>query len=137
VRTYGDIPAVPTGATKKEAIFRYVSFLTGFGGEQEYANLFITGRQPHVPSSEKAAKGAAFQEVIKLYPGYDKFLRQLFDARHFLFPPKIPTAASFSTILGRYTSRALNNEMTPKQALDEFTQEAQNELDAARAAKKR
>jgi multiple sugar transport system substrate-binding protein len=137
VRTYGDIPAVPTGATKKEAIFRYISFLTGFGGEQEYANLFITGRQPHVPSSEKAARGPAFQEVIKMYPGYEKFLKQLFEAKYFLFPPKIPNAAQFSTLLGQYVTRALNNETTPRQALDEFTQRAQQELDAVRAAKRR
>ena len=84
VRIYGDIPVVPAGATKKNAIFK-----------------------------------------------------QMLETTSFLFPPKIPNAAQFSTRLGQYVTRPLNNETTPRQALDEFTQRVQQELDAARAAKKR
>jgi maltose-binding protein MalE len=87
--------------------------------------------QPQTPASEKAYKNGLFKKVNDAYPGYDVWAKALFDAKRFLFPPKIPTATTYGDTLGKYVTDARNGKITPREALDRATQEAQAQLDQA------
>lgn len=127
--TYGDIPVVAADAKQAEGAWKYVQFLTGFGDDTAGAEMHMA--QPQTPSSEKAYKSGAFKKVLETYPGYEVWAKALFEAKRFLFPPKIPTATSYGSLLSKYVGEARNGTITPREALDRITQEAQAELDAA------
>lgn len=126
--TYGDIPVVPASAKHPKESGAFVQFLTGFGGEDAYADLFITGL-PHAPISKKIVDSGKFDKVIENYPGYQAFLDTVFNAKAYLFPPKIPTAAYYDQRLRAHIDEATLGTITPKEALDKTNQEAQAELD--------
>ena len=63
------------------------------------------------------------------------YARALFEARRFLFPPKIPTASGYGSLLGKYAGEARSGAMTARDALNRATQEAQAELDQAGGAR--
>jgi len=125
--TYGDIPVVPNGARRADGAWKLVQFLTGFDDETGGVDKYLF--QPQTPTSEKAFKAGVFKKVNEAYPGFDVWAKALFEAKRFLFPPKIPTAAGYGTILGKHVGEARNGKITPKEALDRATQEAQAELD--------
>jgi multiple sugar transport system substrate-binding protein len=125
--TYGDIPVVPAGAKHAAGAWQLVPFLTGFGDETGGVDKYLF--QPQTPTSEKAYKAGLYKPVEEKYPGFDVWARALFEAKRFLYPPKIPTAAGYGTTLGKYVTEARNGKMTPKEALDRATQEAQVELE--------
>ena len=129
--TYGDIPVVPAGAKQADGAWKYVQFLTGFGDETGGAEMHMY--QPQTPTSEKGYKAGAYKKVQDAYPGYDLWAKALFDAKRFLFPPKIPTAKTYGDLLGKYVADARDGKITPREALDRLTQEAQAELDQALA----
>lgn len=126
--TYGDIPVVPAGAKHPKESGQFVQFLTGFGGEDAYANLFITGL-PHAPISKKIVDDGKFNQVIEAYPGYKTFLDTVFDAKSYLFPPKIPTAAYYDQRLRAHIDEAVLGQVSPKDALAKTKQEVQADLD--------
>ena len=119
---------MPAGAKHKRESGIFVQFLTGFGGEDAYADLFITGL-PHCPISKKIVDDGKFDRVIQTYPGYKTFLDTVFGAKAYLFPPKIPTAAFYDQRLRAHIDEAVLGQISPKEALDKTTQEAQAELD--------
>jgi multiple sugar transport system substrate-binding protein len=125
--TYGDIPVVPSGARSADAAWKLVQFLTGVGDETGGVDKYLF--QPQTPTSEKAYKSGVFRKVVETYPHFDVWAKALFDAKRFLYPPKIPTAAGYGTIVGRYVAQAREGTITPKDALDRATQEAQAQLD--------
>ncbi len=127
--TYGDIPAVCSGAPHGAQAWQYVRYLSGFGTEDGGVDKYLV--QPQTPVSEKAFKAGAYKPVQEAYPGFDMYARALFESKRFLFPPKIPTAAGYGTILGKYVGEARNGTITAKEALNRATQEAQAELDQA------
>ncbi len=131
--TYGDIPAVCSGAPHGAQAWQYVRFLSGFGTEDGGVDKYLV--QPQTPVSETAFKAGAYKPVEEMYPGFDMYARALFEAKRFLFPPKIPTAAGYGAILGKYVGEARNGIITPKEALSRATQEAQAELDQAGGAR--
>jgi len=124
--TYGDHPSMIKGTKQPAAGGRFVQFLTGFGGEEEYTQIYLTGQRPHMPISEKLARGSAFKKVLDTYPGYDKYLPTLYEAE-VLTPPKLPVAAFYQSRIGSNWEKARLGEMTPKQALETSTREAQEE----------
>jgi len=126
--TYGDIPVVPAGAKNKKDAGTFVQYLTGFGGEDAYADLFINGL-PHCPISKKIVDSGKFDKVIQNYPGYKTFLDTVFNAKSYLFPPKIPTAAYYDQRMRAHVDEAVLGSLTSKEAMDKTTQEAQAELD--------
>lgn len=126
--TYGDIPVVPAGAKHPKESGVFVQFLTGFGGEDAYADLFITGL-PHAPISKKIVDDGKFDKVIESYPGYKAYLDTIFNAKSYLFPPKIPTAAQYDQRLRAHIDEAVLGSITPQEALEKTTKEAQAELD--------
>lgn len=131
--TYGDIPAVPSGAKHGEVAWKLVQFLSGFGDETGGVDKYLF--QPQTPTSEKAYRSGVFKKVEEAYPGFDIWAKALFDAKRFLFPPKIPTGNTYGNIIGKYVTEAREGKITPKEALDRVTQEAQAELDQAAATK--
>jgi multiple sugar transport system substrate-binding protein len=126
--TYGDIPVVPAGAKHKNESGAFVQYLTGFGGEDAYADLFINGL-PHCPISKKIVDDGKFDKVIQTYPGYKTFLDTVFGAKAYLFPPKIPTAAYYDQRMRAHVDEAVLGTITPQEAMDKTNQEAQADLD--------
>jgi multiple sugar transport system substrate-binding protein len=126
--TYGDIPVVPAGAKHAKEAGAFLQYLTGFGGEDAYADLFINGL-PHCPISKKIVDDGKFDRVIQAYPGYKTFLDTVFGAKAYLFPPKIPTAAYYDQRMRAHVDEAVLGSSTPKEAMDKTNQEAQAELD--------
>lgn len=126
--TYGDIPVVPAGAKHKKESGAFVQYLTGFGGEDAYADLFINGL-PHCPISQKIVDDGKFAKVIETYPGYKTFLDTVFGAKAYLFPPKIPTAAYYDQRMRAHVDEVVLGTITPQEAMDKTNQEAQAELD--------
>ncbi len=125
--TYGDIPVVPNGARQADGAWRLVQFLTGFGDESGGVDKYLF--QPQTPTSEQAYKSGAFKKVEEAYPGFEVWAKALFDAKRFLFPPKIPTGNSYGELIGKYVAQAREGAITPKEALDRITEEAQAALD--------
>lgn len=134
--TYGDIPVVPAGAKHAKESGAFVQYLTGFGGEDAYADLFINGL-PHCPISKKIVDDGKFDRVIQTFPGYKTFLDTVFGAKAYLFPPKIPVAAFYDQRLNAHRDEAVLGSISPKDALDKTTQEVQAELDKWNATHKK
>lgn len=128
---YGDIPVIPKEAKQAPAAWRFLRFLTGFDGEDSYADLLNI--QPQIPISEKFAKGPAFRRVLDAWPGYDAWIDAFFRAKHVTTPPKAPTAKEYIDTLKTYVTQAFTGELTPRDALNQATVEAQRQLDAASA----
>lgn len=128
---YGDIPVIPKEAKHATTAWRFVRFLTGFDGEESYAELLNI--QPQIPISEKLVRGMAFQRVLDAWPGYDVWINAFFQARLVMTPPKAPTAREYLETLKTFVGQAFTGELTPRDALQQATIEAQRQLDAARA----
>lgn len=129
---YGDIPVIPRGAKQADA-WQFIRFLTGFDGQDTYANLIMI--QPQIPNSQTFAKSAAFKPVLTQYPGFEVWLDQFYTARHFLTPPKIPTAAAYFATLKLYAGKAFSGALSPQAALEQATTAAQHDLDTVLATK--
>lgn len=127
---YGDLPVIPKDAKQRAAAWRFVRFLTGFDGEETYAQLHLV--QPQIPISEKLAKGPAFKHVLDAWPNYEVWLRQFFSAKRVMAPPKTPAADVYIAALRKFGDQAFKGELTPRDALHQANAEAQRELDAFR-----
>jgi multiple sugar transport system substrate-binding protein len=131
--TYGDIPSIIKNGKNIPASGRYVTFLTGFGGEEEYASLYLMppkgGGRPHNPISRKLLDSPAWKPVMDQYPGYDQFMKTAFgdETKFILTPPKIPVAAFLDSRYRAQVDKALLGEITPKQALDAAQKESADE----------
>ena len=123
--TYGDVPVVPAGAKHAAGAWQLVQFLTGFGDDRRRGQVPLPAPDAHLG---EGLQGRAVQAGGGEVPGFDVWARALFEAKRFLYPPKLPTAAGYGTTLGKYVTEARNGKMTPKEALDRATQEAQVEL---------
>ena len=112
---------------------RYVTFLTGFGGEEEYASLYLMppkgGGRPHNPISRKLLDSSAWKPVMDQYPGYDQFMKTAFgdETKFILTPPKLPIAAFLDSRYRAQVEKAMLGEITPKQAIDAAQKEVSDE----------
>jgi hypothetical protein len=69
-------------------------------------------------------------EVIGACPGYQEvFLTDLFDSDYYLYPPKIPTSDSYSSLLGSEAEKVWLGEQGVEEALTLVQEQAQKELD--------
>jgi multiple sugar transport system substrate-binding protein len=131
--TYGDIPCIIRNTKQTATAARYVTFLTGFGGEEEYASLYLMppkgGGRPHNPISRKLTESAAWQPVLAEYPGYEKYMATAFgsDTQFVLNPPKMPIAAYLFSQLESQVSRATLGLTSPEQALAEAQKQVTDE----------
>lgn len=131
--TYGDIPSIIKNSKHLNEAARYVTFLTGFGGEEEYASLYLMpptgGGRPHNPISKKLIESAAWKKVLDEYPGYDQYMITAFgdETKYVLTPPKIPVAAFLNTRLTANVDAAILGEVTATQALATAQKEAEDE----------
>jgi multiple sugar transport system substrate-binding protein len=129
--TYGDVFVVPKGTKAPQASFDLVSAMTGATGDRNnYTQLFVVWPCVNNPTSAQMLADPTFKkEVIDACPGYTVFNDHLYKNDYHLFPPKIPTAASYMNLLGAETEKARLGQKTTKEALDTVTQQAQKELD--------
>jgi multiple sugar transport system substrate-binding protein len=131
--TYGDIPSVIKNGKHIPESARYVTFLTGFGGEEEYASLYLMppkgGGRPHNPISKKLIESPAWKPVLDEYPGYDQYMKTAFgdETKFVLTPPKNPIAAFMNTRLGAQADRAILAEVSAKEALTAAQKEVTDE----------
>jgi multiple sugar transport system substrate-binding protein len=131
--TYGDIPCIIRNTKQTAAAARYVTFLTGFGGEEEYASLYLMpprgGGRPHNPISRQLTESPAWRPVLAEYPGYEQYMATAFgsDTQFVLTPPKMPIAAFLFNRLEAQVSRATLGLTTPEQALAEAQKEVTDE----------
>lgn len=120
--TYGDIPCIIQGGKHIEESARYVTFLCGFGGEEEYASLYMPapegGGRPHCPISKKLIESPAWQRVLDAYPGYDQYMVTFFEAEYTLVPAKVPISAFVNNRIGSAAEQARTGMTTPQAALD-------------------
>jgi multiple sugar transport system substrate-binding protein len=131
--TYGDIPCIIRNTKQVATAARYVTFLTGFGGETEYASLYLMpprgGGRPHNPISKTLTEGPAWQPVLSEYQGYGQYMRTAFgeDTQFVLTPPKMPIAAFLFNRLEAQVSRAALGLATPEAALAAAQKEVSEE----------
>ncbi len=131
--TYGDIPCIIKNSKNIQASGRYVRFLTGFGGEEEYASLYLMppkgGGRPHNPISKKLIESPAWKKVLEEYPGYDQYMITAFgeETKFVLTPPKMPIAAFMFSRLGAHVDRAVLGQVKPAQALADAQKEVEEE----------
>lgn len=120
--TYGDIPCIIKGGEHIEESARYVRFLCGFGGEEEYASLYmpapVGGGRPHCPISKVLVESEAWQPVLEAYPGYDQYMATFFEADYTLVPAKVPISAFVNSRLASAAEQARTGMTSPEAALD-------------------
>jgi ABC-type glycerol-3-phosphate transport system substrate-binding protein len=120
--TYGDIPCIINQGQHIEESARYVTFLCGFGGEEEYSSLYMPapegGGRPHCPISQKLIETPAWQRVLDAYPGYDQYMETFFNAEYTLVPAKVPISAFVNDRVGSASEQARTGMTTPQAALD-------------------
>lgn len=120
--TYGDIPSIIAGGEHLSESARYVTFLCGFGGEEEYSSLYMPapegGGRPHCPISHKLIETDAWKRVLDAYPGYDKYMETFFEADYTLVPAKVPISAFVNSRIGSAAEQARTGMTTPQAALD-------------------
>ena len=130
--TYGDGWIVPVGSPDPDAAWDIISTMTGAVGNRDvYTSLFTTWLCVNGPVSESMTEWPKFQtDVMDACPGYeDIFLDDLFHSDQYLFPPKVPTSTSYTSLLGAEWEKARLGEKMPQEALDFVQEEAQKELD--------
>lgn len=130
--TYGDGWIIPVGSKDPKAAWEIISAMTGATGDRDvYTSLFITWLCVNGPVSTEMTTWPKFKdEVIGACPGYEEiFLADLFESDYYLYPPKIPTSASYQSMMGAEWEKARLGEKTPQEALDFVTEQAQKELD--------
>jgi ABC-type glycerol-3-phosphate transport system substrate-binding protein len=130
--TYGDGWIVPSGTPDPSAIWEIISTMTGATGNRDvYTSLFTTWLCVNGPVSEQMTEWPMFQtEVMAQCPGYEEvFLPDLFASDYYLFPPKIPTSDSYSTMMDAEWEKVRLGQKGAQEALDFVQEEAQKELD--------
>lgn len=130
--TYGDGWIIPVGSKDPEAAWEIISTMTGATGDRDvYTSLFTTWLCVNGPVSTEMLTWPKFrEEVIGACPGYEEvFLADLFKSDYYLYPPKIPTSASYQSMMAAEWEKARLGEKTPQEALDFVTEQAQKELD--------
>ena len=130
--TYGDGWIIPKGTKEAAAAWDIISTMTGATGNRDvYTSLFVVWQCVNGPVSPSMIDWPKFKtEVSGQCPGYeDIFLKDLFESDQYLYPPKIPTSASYASLLGTECEKARLGQKSPKEALDFVTTEAQKELD--------
>jgi multiple sugar transport system substrate-binding protein len=131
--TGGDIPVIPKGAAHPDASYKWCRFLVGVDNPEVYSTLWTVGWRPHMPISEKVARGDAFKEVLTMFPGYDVFVDDFYSGA--LFPPaKTPVAEFYSDRLNSNVEKARLLQATPEEALETTQKEASDELAKWKAA---
>lgn len=132
MHTYGDGWIVPTGTPDPSAIWEIISAMTGATGNRDvYTSLFTTWLCVNGPVSEQMTEWPMFQtEVMGECPGYEEvFLPDLFHSDYYLFPPKIPTSDSYTSMMDAEWEKVRLGQKGAQEALDFVTEEAQKELD--------
>jgi multiple sugar transport system substrate-binding protein len=133
VFTYGDIAVIPNGAKNAQGGWRLARFLTGVDDPDTYAFMLIT--QPQIPVSQKFVQHAAYKKVQAEWPLFDLWNKGFFEAKGFLYPPKIPTAQPYLDTLAAQLRDAWQGKTTIEEALKNTTQIAQKQLDEALSKK--
>jgi multiple sugar transport system substrate-binding protein len=130
--TYGDGWIIPKGSKNPTAAWDIISTLTGATGNRDvYSSLFSVWQCVNGPVSPSMLDYPKFKsDVIAKCPGYDTvFLQDLFKSDQYLFPPKIPTSASYLSLFDTEWEKARLGQKTPQEAMDFVTQQAQKDLD--------
>lgn len=130
--TYGDGWIIPVGSKDPAAAWDIISTLTGATGDRDvYTSLFEVWLCVNGPVSEGMMDYPRFQNnVMAKCPGYgDVFLADLYDSDQYLFPPKIPTSASYQSLMNAEVEKVRLGEKGAQEALDAVTDTAQKELD--------
>lgn len=134
--TYGDGWIIPKGSKDPNAAWEIISSMTGATGDRDvYTSLFEVWQCVNGPVSKQMEDWPAFKTgVMDQCPGYQEvFLKDLFESDQYLYPPKIPTSNSYTSLLGTEWEKARLGQKSAKEALDFVTQQAQQELDTWRA----
>ena len=129
--TYGDGFIIPKGSPAPEAAWEIISTMTRATGDRDvYTNLFTTWQCVNGPVSNQMITHPSFKEqVINKCPGYEQvFLDDLLNSEQYLYPPKIPTSASYQDLMDAEWEKVRLGEKQPKEALDFVQEQAQNEL---------
>ncbi len=130
--TYGDGWIIPVGSPDPAATWEIISTMTGATGDRDvYTSLFTTWLCVNGPVSSDMTEWPLFQsDVMGECPGYEEvFLADLFDSDYYLYPPKIPTSASYQSMMSAEWEKARLGQKSPQEALDFVQEEAQKELD--------
>ena len=130
--TYGDGWIIPKGSKDPNAAWEIISSMTGATGDRDvYTSLFTTWLCVNGPVSPEMTTWPKFKsDVIGACPGYEEiFLADLFKSDYYLYPPKIPTSASYQSMMGAEWEKARLGQKAPQEALDFVTEQAQKELD--------
>jgi multiple sugar transport system substrate-binding protein len=130
--TYGDGWIIPKGTKEVSAAWDIIGTMTGATGDRDvYTSLFMVWQCVNGPVSPTMIDWPKFKtEVSGKCPGYEEiFLKDLFNSDQYLYPPKIPTSASYASLLTTECEKARLGQKSPKEALDFVTSEAQKELD--------
>jgi multiple sugar transport system substrate-binding protein len=130
--TYGDGWIIPKGSKDPAAAWDIISTLTGATGDRDvYTSLFVVWLCVNGPVSPQMIDWPKFKtEVSGQCPGYEEiFLKDLFNSEQYLFPPKIPTSSSYTSLFSAEWEKARLGQKSPQEALDTVTEAAQKELD--------
>jgi ABC-type glycerol-3-phosphate transport system substrate-binding protein len=132
MHTYGDGWIIPVGSQNPAAAWEIISAMTGATGNRDvYTSLFTTWLCVNGPVSSEMEEHPSFQsEVMAACPGYEEvFLTDLFNSDYYLYPPKIPTSESYSSLLGSEAQKVWLGEQGVEEALTLVQEQAQKELD--------
>ncbi len=130
--TYGDGWIIPKGAKDPASAWDIIGTMTGAIGDKDvYTSLFTTWQCVNGPVSPQILDWPKFKdEVTGRCPGYDTvFLKDLFESDYYLYPPKIPTADSYISMLGAEWEKVRLGQKGTREALDFVNEQAQKELD--------
>ncbi|MFN8487920.1 MAG: substrate-binding domain-containing protein [Caldilineaceae bacterium] len=137
--TYGDGWIIPKGSKDPASTWEIISAMTGATGNRDvYTSLFTTWLCVNGPVSEEMTQWPKFKsDVMGACPGYaDVFLQDLFHADQYLYPPKIPTSDSYSSLMNAEWEKVRLGQKGAQEALDGVQQQAQKELDDWRSKSK-
>jgi len=130
--TYGDGWIIPKGSKDPGAAWEVIGTMTGATGDKDvYTTLFTSWQCVNGPVSEQILEWPKFKsEVTGQCPGYDTiFLEDLFRSDQYLFPPKVPTADSYMSMMDAEWEKVRLGQKGAKEALDFVREQAQKELD--------
>lgn len=137
--TYGDGWIIPKGSKDPASTWEIISTMTGATGNRDvYTSLFTTWLCVNGPVSEEMTQWPKFKsDVIGACPGYQEvFLQDLFHADQYLYPPKIPTSDSYTSLMDAEWEKVRLGQKSAQDALDGVQQQAQKELDDWRGKSK-
>ncbi len=129
--SYGDFTLVPKGVKHPAESWKFVKYTGGLGGTlEDYFTVLTWGKRPiNVPVTTKILDYEPFKKMVAEFPGFQEMIDMFLKGDRVGLPPLMPVGIFYQNRLDSARDKIRLLQQTPKEAMDQVTEEVQKELD--------